>query len=49
MSLSRTHLPNLRAKMSQNLVKKLDALIVKAGIIRIDLERKIVVGKLQYG
>src|SRR5664279_515955 len=49
MSSSKVYFTNLRAKPSQNLFKKLDALIIKAGIDQIDFKRKIVAVKLHFG
>jgi len=49
MSVSKVYFTNLRAKPSQNLLKKLEALIVKAGIDTIDFDRKIVALKIHFG
>jgi uncharacterized Fe-S center protein len=49
MSVPKVYFTNLRAKPSQNLLKKLEALIVKAGIDKIDFERKIVAIKIHFG
>ena len=49
MSVSKVFFTNLRAKPQQNLLKKLDALVIKAGIDTIDFERKIVAIKLHFG
>jgi hypothetical protein len=46
MSASKVYFTNLRAKPSQNLLKKLELLLVKAGINNIDFNRKIVALKL---
>ena len=49
MSVSKVYFTNLRTKPSQNLFKKLEALIVKAGIDKIDFRKKIVAVKLHFG
>ncbi len=49
MSSSKVFFTNLRAKPSQNLLKKLETLVVKAGIDTIDFERKIVAIKIHFG
>jgi hypothetical protein len=49
MTVSKVYFTNLRAKPSQNLFKKLEALIVKAGIDKIDFQKKIVAVKLHFG
>ena len=49
MSASKVYFTNLRAKPSQNLFKKLDTLVVKAGIDKIDFQRKIVAIKIHFG
>ncbi len=49
MSASKVYFTNLRAKPSQNLLKKLDTLIIKAGIDRIDFQKKIVAIKIHFG
>ena len=49
MSESKVYFTNLRSKPSQNLFKKLEALIVKAGIDKIDFRKKIVAIKLHFG
>jgi uncharacterized Fe-S center protein len=49
MSVSKVWFTNLRAKPSQNLLKKLDTLVVKAGINNIDFQKKIVAIKLHFG
>ncbi len=49
MSSSKVYFTNLRAKPSQNLLKKLDNLITKAGIDTIDFNRKIVAIKIHFG
>ena len=49
MSASKVYFTNLRAKPSQNLLKKLEALVIKAGIDKIDFEKKIVAIKIHFG
>ena len=49
MSSSKVYFTNLRAKPSQNLLKKLDTLVVKAGIDKIDFHKKIVAIKIHFG
>ncbi|MBE3140084.1 MAG: DUF362 domain-containing protein, partial [Thermoplasmata archaeon] len=49
MSASKVYFTNLRAKPSQNLLKKLESLVVKAGIDKIDFQRKIVAIKIHFG
>jgi len=49
MSASKVYFTNLRAKPSQNLLKKLETLVVKAGIDKIDFQRKIVAIKIHFG
>jgi uncharacterized Fe-S center protein len=49
MSVSKVYFTNLRATPSQNLLKKLDTLVIKAGIDTIDFEKKIVAIKLHFG
>jgi uncharacterized Fe-S center protein len=49
MSVSKVYFTNLRATPSQNLLKKLDALVIKAGIDTIDFEKKIVAIKIHFG
>jgi uncharacterized Fe-S center protein len=49
MSASKVYFTNLRAKPTQNLLKKLDALIIKAGIDTIDFQKKIVALKIHFG
>jgi uncharacterized Fe-S center protein len=49
MSVSKVYFTNLRAKPSQNLLKKLELLIVKAGIDKIDFQKKFVAVKLHFG
>jgi len=49
MSASKVFFTNLRAKPSQNLLKKLEILVTKAGIDTIDFEKKIVAIKIHFG
>ncbi len=49
MSSSKVYFTNLRAKPSQNLLKKLDILVTKAGIDSIDFQNKIVALKIHFG
>jgi len=49
MSPSKVYFTNLRAKPSQNLLKKLDTLIIKSGINKIDFHKKIVAIKIHFG
>jgi uncharacterized protein len=49
MPSSKVYFTNLRAKPSQSLLKKLDSLIVKAGIDKIDFHKKIVAVKIHFG
>jgi len=49
MAVSEVYFTNLRAKPSHNLLKKLESLVVKAGIDRIDFKRKIVAIKIHFG
>jgi len=49
MAISKVYFTNLRATPSQNLLKKLDTLVIKAGIDKIDFERKIVAIKIHFG
>jgi uncharacterized protein len=49
MSSSKVFFTNLRAKPSQNLLKKLEILVVRAGINNIDFEKKIVAIKIHFG
>ncbi|MDO9580811.1 MAG: DUF362 domain-containing protein, partial [Bacteroidales bacterium] len=49
MSVSKVYFTNLRAKPSQNLLKKLETLVIKAGIDKIDFQRKIVAIKIHFG
>jgi uncharacterized protein len=49
MSASKVYFTNLRATPTKNLLKKLETLVVKAGIDTIDLQRKIVAIKIHFG
>ncbi len=49
MSSSKVYFTNLRSGPSQNLLKKLDNLITKAGIEEIDYNRKFVALKIHFG
>jgi len=49
MSSSKVYFTNLRAKPSQNLLKKLELLVIKAGINNIDFNKKIIALKLHFG
>ena len=49
MSSSKVFFTNLRAKPSQNLLKKLETLVVRAGIDSIEFEKKIVAVKIHFG
>jgi uncharacterized Fe-S center protein len=49
MSVSKVFFTNLRTKPSQNLFKKLDALVTNAGIDKIDFQKKIVAIKIHFG
>lgn len=49
MLSSKVYFTNLRAKPSQNLLKKLETLVVRAGIDKIDFEKKIVAIKIHFG
>lgn len=49
MPASKVYFINLRARQSQNLLKKLDNLVTKAGIDRIDFYKKIVALKIHFG
>jgi uncharacterized Fe-S center protein len=49
MSASKVYFTNLSSKPSQNLLKKLTALIIKAGIDEIDFQKKIVAIKIHFG
>ncbi len=49
MSASEVYFTNLRAKPSQNLLKKLELLVIRAGIEKIDFQRKITAIKIHFG
>jgi uncharacterized protein len=49
MASSKVWFTNLRTKPSQNLLKKLENLVIKAGIEKIDFEKKIVALKVHFG
>jgi uncharacterized protein len=49
MSASKVYFTNLRAKPSQNLLRKLDTLILRAVIDKIDFQKKIVAVKIHFG
>ncbi|MDQ1296286.1 MAG: uncharacterized protein QG611_264, partial [Bacteroidota bacterium] len=49
MATSKVWFTNLRTKPSQNLLKKLETLIFKAGIEKIDFQKKIVAIKIHFG
>jgi len=49
MAASKVYFTNLRVKPPQNLLKKLVNLAVKAGIEKIDYERKLVALKIHFG
>jgi uncharacterized Fe-S center protein len=49
MSSSKVFFTNLRANPSQNLLRKLEKLVLKAGLATIDFDRKIVAIKLHFG
>ena len=49
MSVSKVYFTNLSSNPSQNLLKKLTALIVKAGIDKIDFKKKLVAIKIHFG
>jgi len=49
MAHSKVYFTNLRVKPSQNLLKKLDALVAKAGINNIDFHKKLVAVKIHFG
>jgi uncharacterized Fe-S center protein len=46
---SKVYLTNLRSTPSQNLLKKLENLIIKSGIEKIDFEKKLVAVKVHMG
>ncbi len=49
MTKSKVYFTNLRTKPSVNLLKKLENLIIRAGIEQIDFNRKIVALKIHFG
>jgi uncharacterized Fe-S center protein len=49
MSASKVYFTDLHAKPSNNLLKKLETLVVKAGIDTIDFEKKMVAIKIHFG
>jgi uncharacterized Fe-S center protein len=49
MSSSKVFFTNLRTNQSQNLLKKLETLVTRAGIGTIDFEKKIVAIKIHFG
>ncbi|MFH0841976.1 MAG: DUF362 domain-containing protein [Bacteroidota bacterium] len=49
MSSSKVWFTNLRTKPSQNLLKKLENLIIRAGFEKIDFKRKITAIKIHFG
>jgi uncharacterized protein len=49
MSKSKVWFTNLRVTPSQNLLKKLETLVIRAGIEKIDFKRKIVAIKIHFG
>jgi uncharacterized protein len=49
MAASKVYFTNLRATQSQNLLKKLDSLVIKAGIEKIDFKKKLVAVKVHFG
>jgi uncharacterized protein len=49
MTSSKVYFTNLRSNSSQNLLKKLETLILKAGIDKIDFKKKIVALKIHFG
>lgn len=49
MSVSKVWFTNLRTKPSQNLLKKLENLVIRAGIDEIDFQRKLVAVKIHFG
>ena len=49
MSKSKVFFTNLRTRPSVNLLKKLENLVVKAGIDNIDFNKKIVAVKIHFG
>lgn len=49
MTKSKVYFTNLRTRPGHNLLKKLESLIIKAGIEKIDFEKKIVAIKIHFG
>ncbi len=49
MASSKVWFTNLRVKPSQNLLKKLENLVIKAGIENIDFKKKLVAIKIHFG
>ncbi len=49
MAVSKVYFTNLRARPSQNLLKKLESLVIKAGIEKIDFNKKITALKVHFG
>ena len=49
MSSSKVYFTNLRAKPSQNLLKKLETLVIRAGIDKIDFQKKNSSNKIHFG
>ena len=49
MTKSKVYFTNLRTRPGHNLLKKLENLIIKAGIEKIDFEKKIVAIKIHFG
>jgi uncharacterized Fe-S center protein len=49
MSKSTVYFTNLRAKPSQNLLKKLELLVMKAGMDKISFQRKLTAIKIHFG
>ena len=49
MTKSQVYFTNLRTRPGQNLLKKLESLIIKAGIEKIDFSKKLVAIKIHFG
>jgi len=49
MASSKVWFTNLRTKPSQNLLKKLETLVIRAGIEKIDFQKKLVAIKIHFG
>jgi len=49
MSASKVYFTNLRASQSQNLLRKLETLVIKAGIYEIDFHKKLTAIKVHFG